>query len=286
MAGTKITKDNKSVLYNIAKVANLLEKEKPFLKEVIRFYEKVFSLQHETDPDITKDYSDLKNKKEYPLITRKDFYIDFENSELLFKKICDLCADFEIKADTTAKIIKEYIVDKDFSFQFLAQNYLAKDLSLPETVTGNQEFNYNVFDFILYNSLKPSIVKTSKIISSYFKDQDHSGQRFCPVCASAPSLSLFSKENGSRSLVCSFCWHEWETNRLYCSFCNNSDSTTLGYVALENEKGIRADYCDKCKKYIKTIDLREYRQNIYLPLELIASIPFDMKMTEEGFKAE
>ena len=86
MTGINTTKDTESTLQNIANVANLLEKEKPFLKEIIRFYEKVFSLQHGTDPDITKDYSDLKNKKEYPLINKKDFCVDFDDSEMLFVK--------------------------------------------------------------------------------------------------------------------------------------------------------------------------------------------------------
>ncbi|MCD4742885.1 MAG: formate dehydrogenase accessory protein FdhE [Desulfobacteraceae bacterium] len=286
MTGKEIAKENDSILEQIKKAANFLEKEKPFIKEVVRFYEKVFSLQHEFDSDITKDYSVLKSKKDFPLISKKDFDIDFYNAEILFEKICDLCQGSEIQADVTAKIIKESIIDKELSFKSIVQSYLEGNISLPEAILGNSEFNPQVFDFILYNSLKPSIVKSSKIISSYFKEMDQTEQGRCPVCGSAPALSLFSKENGSRSLVCNFCWHEWETKRIVCPFCNNNDSKTLGYVALDNEKGIRADYCDKCKKYIKTIDLREYREDIYLPLELIASIPFDMKMNEEGFKSE
>lgn len=286
MTGTEITKEGDSILEQIKKAADFLEKEKPFIKEIVRFYEKVFSLQHKLDPDITKDYSALKSKSEFPLISKKEFDIDFNNAEILFKKICDLCLGYEIKADTTAKIIKDSIIDKDVSFKPIVQSYLEGNISLPKVILDNSEFNPQVFDFILYNSLKPSIVKSSKIISYDLKEIDQTEHGHCPICGSAPALSLFSKENGSRSLVCNFCWHEWETKRIVCPFCNNNDSKTLGYVALDNEKGIRADYCDKCKKYIKTIDLREYRKDFYLPLELIASIPFDMKMNEEGFKSE
>ncbi len=286
MSGNNITKENDLALEQIKKVANFLVKEKPFLKEVVSFYEKVFSLQHELDPDITKDYSLLNSKKDFPLIKTTEFFIDFNNGEILFEKICDLCMEYEINADVTAKIIKESLKDSDFSFKSITQSYLAGNLSLPQSVMDNKEFNPQVFDFVLYNSLKPSIVKSSKIIAYDLKKTDQAGHRRCTVCGSSPALSLFSKENGSRSLVCSFCWHEWEVARISCPFCNNNESESLGYVAIDTEKGIRADYCDKCKKYIKTIDLREYRKEIYLPLELIASIPFDMKMNEEGFKAE
>ncbi|MCK5312387.1 MAG: formate dehydrogenase accessory protein FdhE [Desulfobacteraceae bacterium] len=286
MPGLKITKENDSVLKQIKKAANFLEKEKPFIKEVVRFYEKVFSLQHELDPDITKDYSSLKNQSDFPLIKRTDFFIDFNNAEILFEKICDLCLGYEINADVTAKIIKDSLRDSNFPFKSIVKSYLEGDLSLPQSISNNKEFNPQVFDFILYNSLKPSIVKSSKIISYDLKETAQTEQGCCPVCGSTPALSLLSKENGSRSLVCGFCWHEWETKRISCPFCHNNDSKTLGYVAMETEKGIRADFCNKCKKYIKTIDLREYREDIYLPLELIASIPFDMKMSEEGFKPE
>jgi FdhE protein len=286
MTGKEIIKDNDLILEQIKKAANFLAKEKPFIKEVVRFYEKVFSLQHELDPDITKDYSKLKDKKDFPLIKKTDFYIDFNNAAILFGKICDLCLGYEINADVTAKIIKDSIIDSDITFKSIVRNYIKGDLSLPQPVKNNKEFNPQVFDFILYNSLKPSIVKNSNIISSYFKKMGWTENGCCPVCGSTPALSLFAKDNGSRSLVCSFCWHEWETKRISCPFCKNSDNKTMGYVALETEKGIRADFCNKCKKYIKTIDLREYREDIYLPLELIASIPFDMKMTEEGFKSE
>ncbi len=286
MSGINITEENDLALEQIKKAANFLVKEKPFIKEVVRFYEKVFSLQHEFDPDITKDYSLLNNKKDFPLIKTTDFFIDFNNAETLFEKICDLCMGYEINADVTAKIIKESLKDSDFSFKSISQSYLEGNLSLPQPIRDNKGFNPQVFDFILYNSLKPSIVKSSKIIAYDLKETDQTGHRRCTVCGSSPALSLFSKENGSRSLVCSFCWHKWEASRISCPFCNNNESETLGYVALDTEKGIRADYCDKCKKYIKTIDLREYREDIYLPLELIASIPFDMKMNEEGFKAE
>jgi FdhE protein len=286
MTGTEVTEENKSALEQIKKSANFLEKDKPFIKEVVRFYEKIFSLQHELDPDITKDYSTLKNTKNFPLVKKTDFSIDFNNAEILFEKICDLCAKNKINTDATAKIIRDAIVAGEISFKSIVQSYLENNLLLPQSVLDNSEFNSQVFDFILYNSIKPSIVKSSKIISYDLKETDQTEHSLCPICNSAPALSLFSKSNGSRSLICSFCWYEWEAKRISCPFCNNNDSKTLGYVAMDTEKGIRADYCDECKKYIKTIDLREYRNDFYLPLELIASIPFDIKMNEEGFKPE
>ncbi len=286
MTGKEILKDNKLIIQQINKAAGAIAKNKPFIKDLILFYEKIFTLQHKTEPEIATDYSDLIGKKVFPLIKRKDFSIDLKISEVLFKKICDICAGDATRPDPSAKSIKESLSVSDLTFESIVRTYLEDESPTPQYPESNYGFNPQLYDFILYNSVKPSIVKSSKIISRHFKKTGSMENGRCPICKSAPALSLISKKTGSRSLVCSFCWHEYKTKKSECPFCSNKDSKTLGYIALETDKGIRADYCDKCKKYIKTINLKKYRQDIYLPLELIASIPFDMKMNKEGFKPE
>ncbi len=286
MEESDVTKENSMVLIQIKTAADSLVKEKPFLNEVVRFYEKVFTFQHELDPDITKDFSFLRDTKDFPLLEKKDFFIDYENAQFLLKKICALCMTSKIDADATAEIVLDAMEGSGFSLKTIVKGYLEGNMTMPLSIESKGGFNPQVFDFIIYNALKPSIVKSSKIAAYDLKGVDKSRQGRCPVCDNVPGISVFSRENGSRSLICSFCWHEWESTRIFCPFCKNQDSKTLGYVAMEEEKGIRADFCNNCKKYIKTIDLREYRGDFYLPLELIASIPFDMKMNEEGFRAE
>ena len=104
----------------------------------------------------------------------------------------------------------------------------------------------------------------------------------CPVCGSSPGVSLLG-ENGARSLVCGFCWHQWKVERIFCPFCNNRDTKKLGYVRVEGLDGIRGDVCDSCKGVIKTIDLRAYAKEPYLPLELLAAIPLDMRLAQDGY---
>jgi FdhE protein len=286
MTNLELTQWNRSVLTKILNSANALEKDKPFFKEIILFYKKIFLTQYESDPDIVKDYSGFTNNKDFPCINIKDFDIDFTNAEKTFQNICKICLYSGKEMSFTADIMLESIEKKDVVFKKLVEIYLQKGHALPKVFVGKKEFKPEVFDFIIYNSIKPSIVKSSRIIASYLKKQDQAGQGICPVCGSLPALSVLSGENGSRSLVCSFCWHEWETTRITCPFCGNHNNKTLGYCLIENEKGIRADYCDKCKKYIKTIDLREYGHDCHYPMELLASMPFDMKMKAKGYNSE
>jgi FdhE protein len=107
---------------------------------------------------------------------------------------------------------------------------------------------------------------------------------YCPICGSAPILSLLEGE-GARSLICSFCWHQWPVKRVNCPFCDNSDSKTLHYLFSDAEKDRRVDLCDKCHKYIKTLDTRQVGRQIYPPLEQIATLHLDVKAREEGFEA-
>ncbi len=279
-------KENDAIIDQIKKAADSIRNDKPFIKDLINFYEKIFILQYMEDPEIDKDYSFLTDQKEFPLLGRKDFGIDFKVSEKLFRGICDICAENKNNPEPSAKSIKNSLDVSDLSFESIVKTYLEDNSPVQHFSKPGQGFNPQLYDFILYNALKPSIVKNSKMISQFVKNTTSMENGRCPVCNSAPALSLISDKDGSRSLVCSFCWHEYKIDDAICPFCKNNESMTLKYIALETEKGIRADYCEKCKKYIKRIDLKEYRKDIYLPFELIASIPFDMEMNKKGFKPE
>ena len=98
-------------------------------------------------------------------------------------------------------------------------------------------------------------------------------------------LSMFEGEVGERFLLCGFCWHKWSSKRLYCPFCDNTDNKTLNYLYSEEEKEYRIDLCDKCKKYIKTIDTRKTERIIYPPLEQVATLHLDIKAKEMKYES-
>ena len=104
----------------------------------------------------------------------------------------------------------------------------------------------------------------------------------CPVCGSAPILSLLEDE-GRRKLVCSFCWYLWPAKRVQCPYCDGSGSDDMHYFYSEAEKDTRVDLCDICQKYIKTIDTRKTARLIYPPLEHISTMHLDIKAQEMGF---
>jgi len=135
---------------------------------------------------------------------------------------------------------------------------------------------------VAYSSLKPSLVKFSGMISRYLATENEWEKGYCPVCGSMPELSIL-EENGKRSFLCGFCGHQWQSKRVYCPFCENTDHDTLRYYEIEDEEEYRVDVCDKCHRYIKTVDMRKLSRPVYLPLESISTPYIDVRFREMGY---
>ncbi|MEA1968306.1 MAG: formate dehydrogenase accessory protein FdhE [Thermodesulfobacteriota bacterium] len=274
---------------DIIKASEKLKETKPHLNEILKFYEKIFILQEETinhiDPGaitISEDLVQTKLEHKFPLITKEEFLIDYKECENLLKKIYQICSDCNIEAYSSIESIVKLTEKQEITFKTMGEQYLCRGDNWLESFSKENDIDKKNLEFLLYNSLKPCIVKGSEQVSKYLKNHDTQDQGFCPVCGSSPGVSILA-DNGARSFACSFCWHKWETERIFCPYCNTKKSENLSYIYVENEKGIRGDVCNKCMKYIKTLDTREYNHDIYLPMELLGAIPLDMKINQEGY---
>jgi FdhE protein len=79
----------------------------------------------------------------------------------------------------------------------------------------------------------------------------------CPGCGSGAALSILLPEEGHRRLWCRCCGLQWPVKRLQCPWCGTSDVHRLGYFTVEGLSGRRVDFCQECRRYIKTRDLHE-----------------------------
>lgn len=112
----------------------------------------------------------------------------------------------------------------------------------------------------------------------------------CPVCGSYPSIEKLRRDDGKRILRCSFCGTEWPFRRIMCPFCGNEDHDTLKYFFVEGDSPIRkdafrVDVCDKCKKYIKTLDERKLPESEKpdLYLENLNTLYLDVLAQRDGY---
>ena len=67
-----------------------------------------------------------------------------------------------------------------------------------------------------------------------------------------------------------------------CAYCNNTDQEALSYYT--SDEGLYRLYvCDKCKHYLKTIDLRNARSEVLVPLERLLTMEIDAQAREYGY---
>lgn len=275
----------------IKKAVDSAKRLRPAYAELLDFYEQIFAAQEDsrtrTHPDpvrIPEDVLAVKKEGEFSLINISDFAIDSDSAAELLSRICDIgkVAKGEIAASATA--IKDAVDAGKLEPKSLFHGLLEEDDQLFEKIAEELGIEKKALVFAVYSSIKPSLSLCAAQLSSYLDKDGHWGEGCCPVCGSPPGLAMLQGE-GERFLFCGFCWHKWPARRIYCPFCGNKESKTLHYFYSEEEKDYRVDVCDKCKKYIKTVDARKADRILYPPLEQVLTLHLDMKAKEMGLES-
>jgi FdhE protein len=108
-------------------------------------------------------------------------------------------------------------------------------------------------------------------------------RHYCPICGSPPAMAqLIGVDPGSlRLLVCGCCGNRWRYRRTGCPFCRTDDDHRLAAIAVEGLGGLRIDYCEQCRGYLKTYQ-GQGSEAVYLADW--TSIQLDMIALDRGLK--
>jgi formate dehydrogenase maturation protein FdhE len=112
--------------------------------------------------------------------------------------------------------------------------------------------------------------------------------RFCPACGGAPQVSVFVDSGealvtGQRRLVCARCANEWVYPRMTCVACGETEGSRLVVLADPDQlPHLRVDACERCKRYIVSVDARLEGHAVAV-VDEIAAIPLDITAVERGF---
>jgi len=105
-------------------------------------------------------------------------------------------------------------------------------------------------------------------------------QPACPACGGPPTLALISPETGQRRLHCRLCNVTWPApDRQACVFCGAAAAQTT-YYFLEDDPARRADLCQACGRYLRTIVLAQLPHPLSLPLEEFVLVDLDTLMAQ------
>ncbi len=151
-----------------------------------------------------------------------------------------------------------------------------------ESNAEEEDDSFDLLGFFVEESLRPAF---EQIAEKYAEKISKSKwcEGYCPVCGKEPNIGEIREEEGKRFLFCSQCGTEWNFRRIKCPFCGNEEQKTLSYFTVEEDERYRVDVCDRCKRYIKTIDFRSMKEEPNLDIEDITTIHLDMLANEEGY---
>ncbi len=137
--------------------------------------------------------------------------------------------------------------------------------------------------FLLRTVLSPFFQKQAR---AYREWVDAAAWRrgICPMCGSEPAMARLAHDDGQRILACSLCHTEWVFDRLRCPFCENEGQPLLRHFTVDDDQAYRVDCCDRCQRYLKTVDERKLGHPASLPVEEVITPYLDVLAGEQGYQ--
>ena len=105
--------------------------------------------------------------------------------------------------------------------------------------------------FCLKWAFKPSFMK---LLDSLLLKTEPTDRVSCPLCGGKPFMAMIHDEK-RRLLACGFCGYRWEYALESCLACGNREKENMGFFVGEDgeRSGYRAETCERCKTYLKTV---------------------------------
>ena len=276
----------------IKKAVSAIKALRPAYEGLLVFYEKLFLAQeaskkhiHLQPIKIPENLLAVKLKEKFPLIAIKDFTVDIKTSEVLLREICQLtCEANEILTQAGIKLMDALDKGTVDASALLSKTLSEDDVYFDETAKS-LKIDKEVLLFMAHGSIRPSLSLCAEQLATYIDNKGTPWEKgYCPVCGCPPAISILRGE-GERFLFCSFCDHEWHSQRIYCPFCENKDQKTLHYFFSKEEEEYRVDVCDQCKKYIKTVDTRKIKRPVYPFVEEVTTLHLDITAQNQGLQS-
>lgn len=253
--------------------------------KLIDFYRKLFDIQSRAErrigtpePGLTKQNISELIEHGLPLIGFDDLALDWSLLQDIFAEVTGAFATYPELFGKFPESLKEAepcpSLPKEIAKAWFEGGRLP-------SLTGVDNLSEHLLEAIIHATLKPFLVSYSKVLLGLV-NQERWRCGYCPICGGNPDFAFLDNERGARWLLCSRCDAEWLFQRLECPYCGTQDQNALVYFT--NDEGLYRLYiCEKCKRYLKAIDLRQAKSEVLLPLERLITFALDAQAQEYGY---
>ena len=261
------------------------EKEEGTLPLLFNFYRNLLQTQSRAKkrigtpkPALSSKTTSERIKSGLPLVSFDEIVLDWPLLRETFVEVVAAFAEYpELFGEVPEKLKKpgagRLLTKKAVRAWF-------KGSELPPSILTSPD-KEKLLQAIIHATLKPFMEGYSKALISSV-DQKQWRQKYCPICGGSPDFSSLDKELGSKWLLCSRCDTEWLFQRLECPYCDTKDQNALAYFT-DDEGQYRLYVCEKCKRYLKAIDLRQAKLEVLLPLERLYTLDIDTQARQQGY---
>ncbi len=254
------------------------------LPEILKFYKDLLSAQTEfrncvssEKPQLSEAEVAARIEQGIPLLEWNALSLDWPTFKNLFQIVITPIGKH---LNSAAEGLKEISSDMHLLQEMTEAWYENLPLSTWAQANGLEE---GPLAAAIHCTIKPFLVAQAEALIGLVP-QEQWRRNYCPVCGGKPDFAFLDREKGARWLLCSRCDAQWLFQRMECPYCGNKDQEQLKYF-IDDEGLYRLYICNRCKTYLKTIDLRQTEAEILLPFERVLTADMDRQGQMEGYRA-
>ena len=261
------------------------QKEKmPNYREVLELAERLITLKQQTKKQwafLPSSMDPIKLRihiqEGFPYLRPDEIPLNPAQIQGYFKSLLEILQEQNPKK---YEALRNSITAKGFELAPFLKHFLEDRLTEDRLGKEMGKEGSLLFFFVL-QSLKPAF----EIHAEYWRKEQKEfswAHGYCPFCGGYPGMGEI-REEGKRILHCPLCATEWDFPRLQCPYCLNEDQEKLTYFQVEGEAGYRVDICLLCRRYLKTVDVRERAEDLNWEVEDYLTLHLDHLAQEEGY---
>jgi len=271
---------------SIIKKLNEQEKVEGKLPSLLEFYKKLLEIQNSvgkkiavSNPVFTREQVQAHAIARKPLVGSTELAIDWSLLRQSYREVTALFNQYPEIFGTLPQEFLNLTPGRVINKRTVRAWYRGQPIVTPIPLTDDHL--KALLATIFAAAVKPFLYKEA-VALSHLLDMEIWRRGYCPICGGNPDFSYLAKDTSARWLVCARCDTEWLFQRLQCPYCENSDQNKLSFFT--NDDGTYRLYiCDRCKHYLKAVDLRYFKDEVLILLERLTTMDMDRQAQANGY---